>query len=91
KEGRTLGRYFIHGISHYIGLDVHDPGDRNLPLQAGMVISAEPGIYIPEENLGIRIEDDILVTPDGHKVLTERLPRAAGEIEEIMAQGKNSN
>ena len=91
KEGRTLGRYFIHGISHYIGLDVHDPGDRNLPLQAGAVISAEPGIYIPEENLGIRIEDDVLVTPDGHKVLTERLPRAAVEIEEVMAQGKNPN
>ena len=91
KEGRTLGRYFIHGISHYIGLDVHDPGNRNLPLQAGMVISAEPGIYIPEENLGIRIEDDVLVTPDGHKVLSERLPRAAAEIEQIMAQGKTSN
>jgi Xaa-Pro aminopeptidase len=85
KEGHTLGRYFIHGISHYIGLDVHDPGDRTLPLQPGMVISAEPGIYIPEENLGVRIEDDVLVTPDGHKVLTERLPRSAAEIEQIMA------
>jgi len=91
KEGRTLGRYFIHGISHYIGLDVHDPGDRNLALQSGMVISAEPGIYIPEENLGIRIEDDVLVTPDGHKVLSERLPRSAAEIEQIMSHGKNSN
>jgi Xaa-Pro aminopeptidase len=91
KEGRTLGRYFIHGISHYIGLDVHDPGDRTLPLQPGMVISAEPGIYIPEENIGIRIEDDVLVTPDGHKVLTERLPRAAAEIEQLMAQPRNPN
>ncbi|MGH9572414.1 MAG: aminopeptidase P N-terminal domain-containing protein [Candidatus Acidiferrales bacterium] len=91
KEGRTLGRYFIHGISHYIGLDVHDPGDRNLPLQPGMVISAEPGIYIPEENLGVRIEDDVLVTPDGHTVLSERLPRSASEIEQIMSQEKNSN
>ncbi len=91
KEGRTLGRYFIHGISHYIGLDVHDPGDRNLPLQSGMVISAEPGIYIPEENLGIRIEDDVLVTPDGHKVLTGQLPRGAAEIEQIMAPGERSN
>lgn len=91
KEGRTLGRYFIHGISHYIGLDVHDPGDRNLALQPGMVISAEPGIYIPEENLGIRIEDDVLVTPDGHKVLSERLPRSAAEIEQIMSHEKNSN
>jgi Xaa-Pro aminopeptidase len=91
KEGRTLGRYFIHGISHYIGLDVHDPGDRTLPLQPGMVISAEPGIYIPEENIGIRIEDDVLITPDGHQVLTERLPRAAAEIEQLMAQPRNPN
>jgi Xaa-Pro aminopeptidase len=87
KEGRTLGRYFIHGISHYIGLDVHDPGERTLPLQPGMVISDEPGIYIPEENLGVRIEDDVLVTSDGHKLLTERLPRTADEIEAIMAKG----
>jgi Xaa-Pro aminopeptidase len=85
KEGRTLGRYFIHGISHYIGLDVHDPGDRMLPLQPGMVISDEPGIYIPEENLGVRIEDDVLVTAEGHKLLTERLPREASQIERIMA------
>jgi Xaa-Pro aminopeptidase len=90
KEGRTLGRYFIHGISHYIGLDVHDPGEPTQPLQPGMVISAEPGIYIPEENLGIRIEDDVLVTSDGHKVLTARLPRTPAEIETTMAQGKNS-
>jgi Xaa-Pro aminopeptidase len=86
KEGRALGRYFIHGISHYIGLDVHDPGDVNGTLEAGMVISDEPGIYIPEENLGIRIEDDVLVTADGHKLLTERLPRPAPEIEQIMAK-----
>ena len=86
KEGRKLGQYFIHGISHYIGLDVHDPGDVNLPLQAGMVISDEPGIYIPEENLGVRIEDDVLVTPDGHKNLSDRLPRTADEIEKLMAK-----
>jgi Xaa-Pro aminopeptidase len=86
KEGRTLGRYFIHGISHYIGLDVHDPGDRTLPLQPGMVISDEPGIYIPEENLGVRIEDDVLLTADGHKLLTERLPRTADEVEKLMSK-----
>ena len=86
KEGRKLGQYFIHGISHYIGLDVHDPGDVNLPLAPGMVISDEPGIYIPEENLGVRIEDDIVVTPDGHKNLTERLPRTADEIEKLMGK-----
>ncbi|MGB7310366.1 MAG: Xaa-Pro peptidase family protein [Candidatus Acidiferrales bacterium] len=87
KEGRTLGRYFIHGVSHHLGLDVHDPGDRTRPLEPGMVVTVEPGIYIPEENLGVRIEDDILVTKDGHQILTARLPRGADEIEKIMAEG----
>ncbi|MGC2505786.1 MAG: Xaa-Pro peptidase family protein [Candidatus Acidiferrales bacterium] len=87
KEGRTLGRYFIHGVSHHLGLDVHDPGDRTQPLEPGMVVTVEPGIYIPEENLGVRIEDDILVTKDGHQILTARLPRGADEIEKIMAEG----
>ena len=85
KEGRTLGRYFIHGVSHHLGLDVHDPGDRSRPLEPGMVVTVEPGIYIPEENLGIRIEDDILVTNNGHQILTARLPRTPDEIENIMA------
>jgi Xaa-Pro aminopeptidase len=87
KAGHPLGRYFIHGISHNMGLDVHDPGDRNLALKPGQIITVEPGIYIPEENIGVRIEDDILVTPDGHKILSERLPRTAAEIEQIMAKG----
>ena len=87
KEGQPLGRYYIHGVSHHLGLDVHDPGDRERPLEPGMVITVEPGIYIPEENLGVRIEDDVLVTADGNKILTERLPRAPDEIEAIMAQG----
>jgi len=88
KEGRTLGRYFIHGVSHHLGLDVHDPGDRTRPLEPGMVVTVEPGIYIPEENLGVRIEDDVLVTKDGHQVLTARLPRDPDEIEKIMAEGR---
>jgi Xaa-Pro aminopeptidase len=86
KEGRPLGRYFIHGVSHHLGLDVHDPGDRTRPLEPGMVVTVEPGIYIPEENLGVRIEDDILVTKDGHQILTARLPRTPDEIENIMAE-----
>ena len=88
KEGRTLGRYFIHGLGHHIGLDVHDPSGPFRPLEAGMVITDEPGIYIPEENLGVRIEDDVLITPTGAKLLTARLPRSADEIEKIMADGK---
>jgi Xaa-Pro aminopeptidase len=88
KEGRSLGRYFIHGLSHHLGLDVHDPSGPARPLEVGMVITVEPGIYIPEENIGVRIEDDVLITPTGYKLLTARLPRSPDEIEEIMAEGK---
>ena len=88
KEGHSLGRYYIHGLSHHVGLDVHDPSGPSRPLEPGMVITIEPGIYIPEENLGVRIEDDVLVTPTGYKVLTARLPRSPNEIEKIMADGK---
>jgi Xaa-Pro aminopeptidase len=88
KEGQPLGKYYTHGLSHHIGLDVHDSAGPLRPIEAGMVITIEPGIYIPEEKLGVRIEDDVLVTPTGHKVLTERLPRSPDDIEKIMAEGK---
>jgi Xaa-Pro aminopeptidase len=84
-HGKPLGKYFIHGLSHHIGLNVHDPGGACQPLQAGMVITDEPGIYIPEENLGVRIEDDVLITETGSKLLSARLPRSPDEIEKIMA------
>jgi Xaa-Pro aminopeptidase len=87
-HGNPLGQYFIHGLGHGLGLDVHDPTNYNLPLQAGMVLTDEPGIYIPEENLGVRIEDDLLVTDSGHKLLTARLPRTVEEIEKIMGEGR---
>ena len=88
QEGRSLGRYYIHGVSHHLGLDVHDPGDRERPLEPNMVITVEPGLYIPEENLGVRIEDDVLVTKDGYKLLTARLPRDPDEIEKVIAEGR---
>jgi len=88
QHGGTLGRYYNHGVSHYMGLDVHDPGDRDRPLEPGMVITVEPGIYIPEENLGVRIEDDILITKDGYLLLTARLPRTVDEIERLMAAAR---
>ncbi|HSZ20196.1 MAG TPA: Xaa-Pro peptidase family protein [Candidatus Acidoferrum sp.] len=88
KEGRSLGRYYIHGLSHHVGLDVHDPSGPARPLEPGMVITIEPGIYIPEENLGVRIEDDVLITATGYKQLSARLPRSPDEIEKIMAEGK---
>jgi Xaa-Pro aminopeptidase len=84
-RGNALGSYFIHGLGHHIGLNVHDSGDHCVPFQPGMVITIEPGIYIPEENLGVRIEDDVLITESGHKLLSERLPRDPDEIEKIMA------
>src|SRR2546422_177530 len=84
-HGKPLGQYYIHGLSHHIGLDVHDPGEYCAPLRPGMVITVEPGIYIPEENLGVRIEDDVLITDSGYKFLSERLTRDPDEIEKIMA------
>lgn len=84
-HGKSLGQYYIHGLGHHIGLDVHDPGDYCKPLQPDMVVTMEPGIYIPEENLGVRIEDDVLITDTGNKLLSERLPRDPDQIEKIMA------
>jgi Xaa-Pro aminopeptidase len=85
-HGKRLGQYFIHGLGHHIGLSVHDPGDTCRALEPGMVVTVEPGIYIPEENLGVRIEDDVLITETGYKLLSERLPRDPEEIEKIMAE-----
>jgi len=88
KQGRSLGRYFIHGLGHDIGLNVHDPGIPGRPLEPGMVVTVEPGIYIPEENLGVRVEDDVLITENGYKLLTARLPRTVEEIEKLMAKAR---
>jgi Xaa-Pro aminopeptidase len=77
-------RYFIHGLSHWIGMDVHDVGG-GLPLAPGMAFSIEPGIYIPEEALGVRIEDDILVTATGSINLSRAAPRSVADIEKLMA------
>jgi Xaa-Pro aminopeptidase len=85
KQGKPLGQYFIHGLGHHIGLNVHDAGDSCRALEPGMIVTIEPGIYIPDENLGVRIEDDVLVTETGVKVLSEKLPRNPNEIEQIMA------
>jgi Xaa-Pro aminopeptidase len=86
SHGQPLGKYFVHGLGHYVGLDVHDPGDPASPLRAGTVITIEPGIYIPEENIGIRIEDIVLVTEDGAKVLSAALPREISDIEKLVGK-----
>ncbi len=79
-------KYFMHGTSHFLGLDVHDVGDFNRKLEAGMVFTCEPGIYIPEENLGIRLENDILVTANGPDDLMKHIPLEAEEIEALMGK-----
>ncbi len=87
--GKPLYRkYFMHGVSHFLGLDVHDVGDKNIPLQPGMVVTCEPGIYIEEENIGIRLENDILITGDEPIDLMENIPIEAYEIEKIMQEKK---
>jgi Xaa-Pro aminopeptidase len=85
-HGEPLGKYFIHGLSHYVGLNVHDAGDYNAPLGPGAVFTIEPGIYIPEEKLGVRIEDILNVDPGGKLInLTANLPHTADDVEHAMA------
>ena len=86
RNGKPLGRYFTHGLGHHVGLAVHDPGDPKAPLKAGMVITIEPGVYIPDENIGVRIEDMVLVTSDGGRLLSSALPKDPAEIERIMSE-----
>lgn len=82
--GPSCDRYFIHGLSHWLGMDVHDVGDYSKKLVPGMVLTVEPGIYIPAEKTGIRIEDDVLVTASGYDLLSKGAPRSAAEIEQLM-------
>ena len=77
----------MHGVSHHLGIDTHDCAVReDLGLRAGTVISDEPGLYIDEEEIGIRIEDDLLITDEGCRVLSEAIPRTTEEIEALMAR-----
>lgn len=78
-----IRRYFPHATSHFLGLDTHDVGDYQQPWQEGMVITCEPGIYIPEEDIGVRIEDDILITASGHKNLSGACPRQLTHLQYI--------
>lgn len=70
-----IRKYYPHAASHFLGLDVHDVGDYDRPLQAGTVLTCEPGIYIPEQGIGVRLEDDVLITDDGSEVLSAALPK----------------
>jgi Xaa-Pro aminopeptidase len=83
-EDAGHGAAFIHGIGHHLGIETHDAGDIHQPLRAGAVITVEPGIYLADEGIGIRIEDDVLVTSDGFRVLTAGIPKTIDEIEASM-------
>jgi Xaa-Pro aminopeptidase len=86
KDQPLYKKYFPHGTSHHLGLDVHDYGDKFRPFEAGMVFTCEPGIYIREEGIGVRIENDILITDRDPVDLMADIPREADEIEELMSR-----
>jgi len=83
-EEKAFFKYYMHGTSHFLGLDVHDVGTRNIVLQPGMVVTCEPGIYIPDEQIGIRLEDEILITSGKPENLFENHPIDIQEIEKLM-------
>ncbi len=84
KENRAYRKYLYHGISHHLGIDVHDLGTRTSPLQAGMLLTIEPGIYIEEEKMGIRIENNVWLTKTGSNDLMKNIPITVEEIEKLM-------
>jgi Xaa-Pro aminopeptidase len=83
-ESPAYAKYMYHGVSHHLGIDVHDPGPRNEPLQEGMLLTVEPGIYIAEERMGIRIENNIWIQSGGNIDLMEKTPITTDEIEGLM-------
>ena len=83
-ENPLRQKYFMHGTSHFLGLDVHDVGSKYEQFKPGMVLTCEPGLYIPEEEIGIRLENNILVTGKGPVDLTANIPIEPGEIEKLM-------
>ena len=88
KDPKEVSKYYYHGVSHHIGLDCHDLSDHFAPLKAGEVISNEPGLYIEEEGIGIRIEDDMMITEDGSLCLSEEILKTVEDIEAFMAKNK---
>ena len=87
---RSMDAFFTHGLGHYLGMDVHDVGDSAKPLGPGEVFTIEPGLYIPSEGLGVRIEDDYLVTKDGLEKLSKEIPSAPDDLERLIAKARES-
>ncbi len=87
EDRRSLGRFFIHGLGHFLGLEAHDAGGEGPVLEAGMVVTVEPGVYVAEEGTGIRVEDDYLITASGAENLSAALPREADAIEGMVRRG----
>ena len=86
-----VAKYYYHGVSHYLGAETHDIGRyTERVLQPGMVLTVEPGLYIEEWDIGIRIEDDALVTEDGCEIMTKDMIKTVEEIEAFMAKGKQA-
>ncbi|MEE9577401.1 MAG: Xaa-Pro peptidase family protein, partial [Gemmatimonadota bacterium] len=81
---KNCAEHFVHGVGHWLGMDVHDVGEYTVPLEAGMVLTVEPGIYLTDEEIGVRIEDDVLVTESGYELLSGASPRDPDEIEALM-------
>ena len=85
KESPAYKKYFMHGTSHHLGLDTHDYGLLDDPFEANMVFTVEPGIYLPEEGFGIRLEDDVVIKEEGDPInLMKDIPIEADHIEELM-------
>ena len=84
EDEKNYRKYYMHSVSHHLGLDTHDLGSRTSVLEIGNVITVEPGIYIPEEEIGVRIEDDILVTENGHIILSGNIPKEIEDLEKLM-------
>ncbi len=84
KSEDELGKYYYHTIGHSLGLDAHDPCDKSLPIKSGMALTVEPGLYIKELNIAIRIEDNVLVTDAGCDILTSDIIKKAEDIEKYM-------
>ena len=87
-DNPALKKYFMHGIGHPLGLDVHDVTHTVQPIQPGWVLTVEPGIYIPKENLGIRLENNIVVREGGNEDLFATVPLEAEELEDLMRRGR---